>query len=64
MSSTTPAVRDLEGNQKTTLVYKEEMVKRVAFSHPPKYPVATPPSQTGMTHCIVDNEAVRKTLYI
>lgn len=62
-STTTPALKDPEGNMTTSLEDNAEMVGRVAFSRPPVDWVGLPPQQKSTAHQSVDESRVRRTLF-
>lgn len=58
MSSTTPALNDMKGNQATTVVDKEEMVRRAVFPELPVDPVSPSPPRPDTAHQDIDKVAV------
>lgn len=58
-----PALKDMEGIQATTLENKKEMVRRVAFLRPPENSVSPPPPRHGIEYLEVGRGAVHRALY-
>lgn len=62
ISSTTPALKVMGGNQATTVEDKEVMVRRVAFPRPPDDSVCYFPSRPSTAHQDIDRETVQQAL--